>query len=215
MTLRIQYGGSFDPVHSGHLAVARAARDRLRGDVWLMPAADPPHKPPTAATAVARREMLELAVAGHAGLHVDDRELRRAGPSWTIDTLRGMRAELGDERPIALLLGADSFIGLPGWREWESLLAHAHVVVAERPGSVIDPDALPSPLTAHVEGRWRESMRDLHARPSGLLLRLCLPLRPESSSELRRRIGAGESWQGWVPPAVASYIVRNRLYGAS
>ena len=89
--LRIQYGGTFDPVHQGHLAVARSARDRLQAEVWLMPAADPPHKPPTEADAGQRRAMLQLAVTGQSGLHVDDRELHRDGPSYTIDTLIALR----------------------------------------------------------------------------------------------------------------------------
>lgn len=212
--LRIQYGGTFDPVHEGHLAVARSARDRLQAEVWLMPAADPPHKPPPEADARQRRTMLELAVADQPELHVDDRELRRDGPSYTIDTLIELRRELGDAVPLAILIGADSFLGLPSWKRWRELNDHAHVVIAERPGSVIDPVHLPQELRDFAAPRWRVGAGDLHASPAGLLLRLKLPLRPESSSELRRRIADGESWRDWTPDPVAGFIVRHRLYGA-
>ena len=211
--LRIQYGGTFDPVHNGHLAVARSARDRLQAQVWLMPAADPPHKGPTKASAEDRLAMLQLAVAGQKDLHVDDRELRRDGPSWTIDTLIDLRREIGDEAPLAILIGADSFLGLPTWKAWTSLTDYAHIVIAERPGSVIDRDALPEPLRSFAEPRWRTRALDLHEAPSGHLLRLKLPLRPESSSALRNRIAHGQPWRDWAPPAVADYIAQHRLYG--
>ena len=213
-SLRIQYGGTFDPVHAGHLAVARCARDRLQADVWLMPAADPPHKGPTEADADQRRAMLQLAVADQPGLHVDDRELRRAGPSYTIDTLVQLREALGDAAPLAILVGADSFLGLPTWRRWRELTDFAHIVIAERPGSVIDPQTLPDELRDFAAPRWRRQASALHERPAGRLLRLKLPLRPESSSELRRRIAQGQPWRDWVAPGVAAYIEHHRLYGA-
>ena len=213
--LRIQYGGTFDPVHNGHWAVARSARDRLQAQVWFMPAADPPHKPPTEADAEQRLAMLQLALAGQSGLHIDDRELRRDGPSWTIDTLIDLRREIGDAAPLAILIGADSFLGLPTWKAWESLTDYAHIVIAERPGSLIDRHALPEPLQSFAEARWCSRAIDLHEAPSGHLLRLKLPLRPESSSGLRSRIVQGQAWRDWTPPAVADYIVQHQLYKAN
>lgn len=212
--LRIQYGGTFDPVHDGHLAVARCARDRLQAEVWLMPAADPPHKGPTQADAHQRLAMLQLAVAEQTGLHVDDRELRREGPSWTIDTLMDLRREMDEAAPLAILIGADSFLGLQTWKAWDSLTDYAHIVIAERPGSVIDPHALPEPLAAFAEPRWCAQAAQLRAAPAGRLLRLKLPLRPESSSELRSRIAQDLPWRSWTPPAVADYIAKHHLYGA-
>ena len=99
--LRVCYGGTFDPVHDGHLAIARAARDMLDADVSLLPARDPPHKAETRADAAQRAAMLALAIAGEQGLALDLRELGREGPSYTVDTLSGLRAELGDAVPIA------------------------------------------------------------------------------------------------------------------
>ncbi len=214
MTLRILYGGTFDPIHNGHLAVALHARDVLHAEVSLLPARDPPHKGPTSAAAVDRARMCELAVADLKNIDVDVRELRRDTPSWTIDTLRELRVQIGDRAPLALLVGADSFLGLPTWKEWRELPKLAHFVIAERPG--FDLDAAMSPeLAAEFGSRFTASAQALHGAPVGLALRLRQPATPESATELRRRIAASEPWRDWVPPAVAGYIARNCLYGAA
>ena len=214
--LKLFYGGTFDPVHNGHLAIARAARDELDCNVRLMPAADPPHRAPPGADAGQRVEMLELAVADQPGLRVDRRELQRDGRSYTIDTLRELRAEFGPATPIALLIGADSFIGLPTWREWRALFDFAHFIVAPRPGSPLDgssPDGgLPPELTALAEGRWTDSPLALKTTPAGRLFLLDQPLYPESASDIRRRIAQNQAWQGLVAPAVADFIARHHLY---
>ncbi|WP_147651606.1 nicotinate-nucleotide adenylyltransferase [Vulcaniibacterium gelatinicum] len=209
--LHVLYGGTFDPVHCGHLAVARAARDALGAEVALMPAADPPHRPPPGASAEHRARMLELALAGEPGLRVDRRELQRTGRSYSVDTLLALRAELGADAPVALLVGADSFRGLPTWHRWRELLGLAHFVVAERPGSPLD-RGLDEPLASAIAGRLAETPAALRAAPAGRIWRLQQPLRPESASELRRRIAAGEPWRDWVPAMVAEYIERHGLY---
>jgi nicotinate-nucleotide adenylyltransferase len=209
--LLVLYGGTFDPVHEGHLAVARCARDALAATVHFMPAADPPHRPAPGASAAQRVEMLELALAGEPGLALDTRELARAEPSWTVETLRGLRRELGPEAPVALLLGADSFLGLPQWREWRQLFGLAHFVVAERAGSPLDA-GLPEPLAAAVEGRLVDDPARLREAPAGRVFRLRQPLQPGSASGLRARVAGGGDWQALVPPAVAGYIRRHRLY---
>ena len=211
--LEILYGGSFDPVHLGHLAVARNARDAVAAQVRLMPAADPPHKGPLHADARQRLAMLELAVDGEAGLGIEACELDRDGPSYTVDTLRFLRAHRVGERPLAILVGADSFLSLPTWKEWRSLFDLAHVIVAERSGSELDPSLLSGALAAVVSGRWAHSADELHGIASGLVLRLDQPLRPESASEVRRRIATGGDWRALLPPSVADYIAENRLYG--
>lgn len=209
--LKLFYGGTFDPVHNGHLAIACAARDELGCEVRLMPAADPPHRALPGADATQRAQMLDLAVADQPGLRVDRRELLREGRSYTVDTLRGLRQELGERQPLALLIGADSFIGLPTWREWQQLFDLTHFVIAQRPGTPLDGD-LPAQLAAVVEGRWVDVPETLKNGPAGRLYLLDQPLQPESASDIRRRIAAGEPWQTLVAPPVARFITVNGLY---
>src|SRR5690606_4635805 len=134
----VLYGGTFDPVHHGHLAIARAARDALRTDIRLMPAADPPHRAPPGATAAQRADRLRRAIAGEPGLLLDERELCPREASRGVETRRARRGEVGDRVPVALLVGADSFAGLPQWKAWRELFALAHFVDASRAGS--DPE---------------------------------------------------------------------------
>ena len=237
--LQVFYGGTFDPVHNGHLQIARAVRDALEAPVWLLPAADPPHKHAPHADADQRACMLELALAGEPGLEVDRRELLRAGPSYTVDTLGELRAQSGPRAPIVWLIGSDSLHELHTWHRWRELFTHAHVLAVERPGSPVGagPSALGPTAAAGVPGaqrrgvkgsraeepeagevyreivpRWRPAQQLAHS-PSGGFAVLPLPgLRPESSTRLRALIGAGGPWQDWVPVAVANYIRRHRLY---
>jgi nicotinate-nucleotide adenylyltransferase len=212
------YGGTFDPVHTGHLAIARGVRDALHADVHLLPAADPPHKGPTHADAEQRAHMLDLAVDGEHGLIVDRRELRRAGPSYTVDTLRDLRDELGPHAPIVWMVGGDSVFELDTWHRWRELFALAHVLAIARAGAPIEAAALAARAPAvHAElaPRWCLPAQ-LHALPAGGFAEFRLGAeRPESSTEVRRRIATGDPrWPDWVAPAVAVYIADRRLYGA-
>src|SRR5690606_13103899 len=209
--LFVLYGGTFDPVHDGHLAIACAARDLLQATIRLMPAADPPHRAPPGATADQRAGMLDLAVAGEPGLCVDRRELRRNGRSYSIDTLLELRAELGGDAPVALLVGADSFVDLPDWHRWRELFELVHFVVAQRPGSPLDHDLRPE-LAAALHGRWCATPEALREAPSGRVLQLRQPLHDESATWIRARIAAGEPWRDQVPAPVAEYIERHLLY---
>lgn len=214
--LQLFYGGTFDPVHNGHLAIARAARDELGCTVNLMPAADPPHRPPPGADAEQRAHMLDLALVGEAGLRVDRRELQRAARdpesrSYSVDTLRALRAERGTAVPMALLVGADSFVGLPSWREWRELFGLAHFVVADRPGIRLE-GMLPAPLAEWTSSRWVQQPQALEAEPAGRIFLLHQPLQPESASDIRHRIAAGLAWRERVPVTVADYIADKRLY---
>lgn len=210
------YGGTFDPVHNGHLAIARCAAQELQVPVRLMPAADPPHRAVPGADARQRAHMLALAAADEPDFSVDLRELRRAElrpgvPSWTMDTLRDIRAEFGMSRPVALLMGADSLLGLTTWHEWEHLLELAHIVVAERPGSALD-GTLPPVLAAHLRDAWAPSISAL-SHAAGRVWRLRQPLQTESATAVRNMIASGGQWQSLVPAKVADYIQAQGLYG--
>jgi nicotinate-nucleotide adenylyltransferase len=211
-SLHVFFGGTFDPIHNGHLAIARAAHEALGADIHVMPAADPPHRPPPGASAQDRAEMVRLAIAASPGLVLDLRELERAGRSWSIDTLRALRTQLGAQAPIAWLVGADSFRDLPAWKDWEALFGLTHFVVAERPGHPIDSTLVVS-LQRALDGRWAEDAQALRACPAGRVLVLHQTLHLHSATGVRERIGAGLPWRDLVPPAVADYIVEHQLYG--
>ena len=217
--LRVFYGGTFDPVHNGHLAIARAARDALGMDIVFLPAADPPHRVAPGASAVDRVAMLQLAIAGVPGLRLCLREIEQhardsSRRSWSIDTLRDLRVELGSDTPIAWLLGADSFTGLPGWKCWRELFELTHFVVAERVGSALD-EAIAPELAQMLDGRWVDDEAALRAAPAGLVLRLHQPLQPHSATDLRDRIHSGTPWRHLLPMAVADYIIAKNLYGSA
>ena len=219
MPLRFLYGGTFDPVHLGHLAIARAARDQLQVAVRLLPAADPPHRAPPGADATARARMIELAIGDEPGLLLDRREIERAAgnpgvPSYTVDTLRALREELGPRQPLAWLVGADSLRSLDQWHEWEALFGLAHFIVAERSGSSLQRGLTPA-LAVALHGRFVSQESELLRTPGGRILRLKTPLRAESATAVRQRIAEGGAWRDLLPDAVADYVADHGLYGAS
>ncbi|HET6604572.1 MAG TPA: nicotinate-nucleotide adenylyltransferase [Xanthomonadaceae bacterium] len=208
--MTLLYGGTFDPVHNGHLAAARHAGEILAAPVVFVPAGDPPHRAAPGAAARHRLAMLRLALAGQPGFRIDTCEMERPGRSYSVDTLAHWRGRIGQNAPLAWLVGADAFSGLHHWQRWEDLLALAHFVVAVRPGHPIEP--LPEPLAAHCRDRWAGAPADLCGAPAGRLLRLDMPPHAGSASALRRRIAAGEPWEAQVPTPVAAYIRAHGLY---
>lgn len=211
MRLFLVYGGTFDPVHCGHLAIARAARDALDCTVRFMPAGDPPHRATPGADAAQRAEMLALAIDGEPGLVLDRHELDRHARSYTVDTLTQLRRAQGEAAPLAWLVGADSLLGLPSWHRWMRLFDLAHLVVADRPGSALDRD-LPPVLADALRGRWTTEPAALSNTPGGRVLRLRQPVHAASATEVRARAGRGASLYGLVPDAVAAFIEEKGLY---
>jgi nicotinate-nucleotide adenylyltransferase len=189
------FGGTFDPVHIGHLSVAWEAAELLDADVHLMPAAVPPHRPPPTASADQRMAMLRAALQGQSRLALDGRELRRAGPSYTIDTLIQLRAELGD-RPLILLLGADAFAGLPSWHRWREMFDVAHIGVLSRPGIEA---TLPEALRQMVEGRRANSAPALHDSPAGKVIELSVTPLEISATHIRELLAAGRDPRYLLP----------------
>lgn len=203
------FGGTFDPIHTGHLRTAQELLTGLGlGEVRFLPSALPPHRPPPVAPPGQRLQMLEAALAGLPGFRVDTRELDRPGPSYTVDTLTSLRSEVGS-RPLCLLLGLDAFLGLPTWHRWQAIPELAHVVVARRPGS-----APPTAGAAWELLRARASTdpRDLAASPAGRVLTVEITQLEISSSAIRDLVGVGGDPRFLLPDAVHALIEKHHIY---
>lgn len=212
LRLSLYYGGTFDPVHLGHLAVAEAANRQFRAPVHFIPSADPPHRAPASASAEQRAEMVELAIAGHQGLACDRRELRRSGKSYSVDTLRGLRAELGPQQPIAWLIGMDAFLALDTWHAWRELFGLAHFVIVQRPEQSLA--NMPEALRDACTRRWLASPGALQESASGGLYIMPLALRHESSTAIRAGLAEGRDMRAHLPAPVAEYIQSHQLYAS-
>lgn len=192
-------GGTFDPVHNGHLRVAWEAAEALDAEVRLMPAHVPPHRPAPVASAALRVELLRRALAGQSSLILDTRELDRAGASYTVDTLRGLREECGPARSLILLVGADAFGGLPTWREWRALFGLAHIAMLTRPGHT---EPWPAELVAEAVPRRARAPGELHESAFGKVLSLPVTPLDISASAVRALLANGREPRWLIPDAL-------------
>lgn len=209
--MHVIYGGTFDPIHHGHLRLALEVSEQFGNvPVNLVPCHIPPHRGETGATAAQRLRLLELAIAGEPRLHIDDRELRREGASYTADTLRQLRNELGADAPLVMVVGTDAFAGFDRWKEWRQIPGLAHIVVVRRPGTALDPEGEPARLLAE---RTVESAEGLRTQASGLALELSPPWLDIAATGIRERIGDGRSARYLVPDKVLAEIQRMGVYG--
>ena len=203
------FGGTFDPIHYGHLRTAFEMLQALRFDeVRFIPCGDPPHRGRTFAPAGERLRMVELAIGGQAGFVADDRELRREGPSYTIDTLGGLR-EAFPARPLGLIVGMDAFLGLTSWHRWDELLAAAHIVVAHRPGWRA-PDI--GPLGELISEFGTHRVDDLHEAPHGRIHIHAVTQLEISSTEIRDLVAAGRDPRFLMPDEVRNRILDSGIY---
>jgi nicotinate-nucleotide adenylyltransferase len=210
-------GGTFDPVHLAHLRVAEEVREAQRLDeVRLVPSAVPPHKRRgDVAPAADRLRMVEAAVAGHAGLRVWGIELERPGPSYTIDTLRTLRAELGEEVRVVFALGWDAFAEINTWKEYAAIFGVCDVVVVTRPGQPTALAAGDFPVAARKSLRYdRGSAGFRHVSGHRVTLQHVTAL-DISATDIRARVRAGRSIRFLVPDPVRIYIHAHGLYGTS
>lgn len=206
-------GGTFDPIHYAHLRLAEELADALDlAQVRFVPASIPPHRASPQVSATHRADMVRLACADNARFVLDDRECRRAGPSYTVDTLLELRAELGSPCSLCLLMGLDAFLGLTTWSRWERLFELAHIVIAHRPGFALDPAAVPATLARELDARRAQTMREVRQSSAGLVwLQAITPL-DISATAIREAIREKRSPRYLLPDSVLDYIHRSSLY---
>lgn len=205
-------GGTFDPIHFGHLRLAEEMAEGLGLEqVRFIPAGQPPHRGAPRTAAAHRLEMVRRAVVGNPRFAVDAREVQSPRPSYTVDTLTTLRAELGEEQPLWLLLGSDAFLELPTWHEWRQLFGLAHIAVAARPGArLLQSDAMPEILKKEVS--QRQPIDSPVSGPAGsVLLRTTTPL-DISATAIRDTLARNGSARYLLPDAVLDYIYEHQLY---
>lgn len=209
-------GGTFDPIHNGHLRIAQEALEQCDlAQVRFVPCGTPPHRGIPQASAKSRWEMVRLALNGHSDFLVDVREVFRTDPCYTVDTLTALRAELGAQQPLCLILGGDAFLQLHTWHEWKRLLELAHIVVLQRAGGQPLGNAMAKAdvsLQAAYQARLAPGAGALHESPSGAIFVADMPALEISSTDIRRRCTEGKSVRYLVPDVITNYINTNSLY---
>lgn len=204
------FGGTFDPVHHGHLRMALELSQQLQlDDMRLMPSHRPPHKDAIGCSSEDRATMVELAIAGCPSLSIDRREMERDGPSYMVDTLSEVRREVGPDVSLVLAMGMDSLVNLESWYRWCELTDLAHLLVVARPGwDLPQQGELADFLRQH-----QAPVDHIYSHAQGAVVIQQMSLLPISATEIRRQITAGESPQFLLPDAVWAYIQRHQLYG--
>lgn len=189
-------GGTFDPVHLGHLRVAWEASEFLDAEVRMMPANVPPHRPQPIANPAQRVAMLRAALAGQDRLVLDDRELRREGPSYTVDTLVDLRKEIGNEQPVVLLVGSDAWSGFPTWHRWQEVFELAHIGVLTRAGHAASE---PMELASHTGKRRTRRVDDINLSAAGLVIDIHVSAFEISATRIRSDLAEGREPRFLVP----------------
>lgn len=209
------FGGTFDPVHIGHLRLAEEAADHLGlARVRWIPAGQPGHREAPRVSSAQRLEMVRLAIAGNPRFELDASEVGANTPSYTVPTLERLRQveNLGVSRPLVLLVGADSFAGLPDWHRWPSLFDLAHIAVAHRPGFPIDVASLPPALAAIYRQRFNASPAVLADTAAGCIVTFAMTQLDISATKIRTLLVNDRSPRYLLPDAVIAYIQGTRLY---
>lgn len=207
------FGGTFDPVHYGHLRLAEEAIAQLglAGVRWI-PAGNPPHRGTPQVTAAQRLAMVSRSTADNPRFSVDPAEVEAAAPSYTVLTLERLRAELGPAQPLVLLVGADAFAGLAGWHRWPEILDLAHVAVSHRPGFPVEAASLPTALADAFRQRRLADVGGLRAAPGGGIVTFAMTQLAISATQIRKLLANGLSARYLLPDGVLDYISSHSLY---
>jgi nicotinate-nucleotide adenylyltransferase len=205
-------GGTFDPVHFGHLRLAQEVADALSlREVRFIPGGTPPHRATPQTAAADRLAMVKLATADNPLFRVDERETRRSGLSYSVDTLTELRAELGAAQPLVLILGADAFLGFNRWHRWREIFDLAHIAVAHRPGATLA-DIKDADLAGEFARRRAETVAPVHGAPSGSITIVPITALDISATAIRAAIQARRSVRYLTPAAVITHIEHNCLF---
>ncbi len=208
-------GGTFDPIHFGHLRLAQEVADQLRlAEVRFIPGGTPPHRAMPVTPAADRLAMVRLAVAGNALFTVDPRETVSAAPAYTVDTLTALRAEVGAAQSLVLILGADAFLDLATWSRWHQLFGLAHIAVAYRPGFPVDTwqSRMPQPLAAEYDARLMHQPFSVHVAPAGGIVVVPIAELNISATMIRESLRRGRSPRYLLPENIYQYIQEHMLY---
>ncbi len=207
------FGGTFDPVHFGHLRLAEESIGHLGlGGVRWIPAGQPPHRDTPQVTAAQRLEMVLRSTAQNARFFVDAAEVEAAAPSYTVYTLERLRAELGPDQSLVLLVGADAFAGLSTWHRWRDLFTLAHIAVSHRPGFPIEMNSLPHELATEFHDRHLPDASGLKALPAGGIATFAMTQLAISATQIRKLLANGQSARYLLPDSVLDYIDHHQLY---
>ena len=205
-------GGTFNPIHLGHLRMAQELADALNLDeVRFIPSATPPHKDAPELSAIQRAEMVRIAIADNPLFKLDMRELERIGASYTIDTLVSLRSELGTSVALCLIMGSDAFIQLNTWARWQELLNYCHIILVQRPNMPKQPN-LAIELATLLEENYTESIADLSQNPAGYMHMQAITALDISSTVIRAKLKINHSIRYLVTESVLKYINLNDLY---
>ena len=208
-------GGTFDPIHYGHLRLAEEVGETLKlEEVRLVPSGTPPHRSAPQVAAAHRLAMAQLATAGNSRFTVDAREAHRAGPGYTFDTLAELREEAGSARPLVLLVGADAFLEFATWHRWHEIFSLAHVAIAHRPRFPVErwAERMPQPLAREYAARHMQQPLATHLQPAGGIVVVPFTALDISATAIRDMLRAGASPRYLLPASVLDYIREHRLY---
>lgn len=204
-------GGTFNPIHFGHLRMAQELAETLElNEIRFIPSANPPHKTSPIASAEHRAHMVKLAIEDNPLFQLDTRELSRTGASYTIDTLISLREELGAETRLVLFMGTDAFRQLDKWHRWQALLDHCHIALVQRPHAIRE--ALSKTLETYLAAHYSEHLQDLIDSPSGCIMMQPITALDISSTAIRQRIQQGLSLRYLMPENVIDYLHQHSLY---
>ena len=206
-------GGTFNPIHFGHLRMAQELADALQLDVvHFIPAANPPHKDAPTTSAQHRAAMVQLGIAGNKTFAFDDRELQRTGASYTLDTLHNLRNELGAQCSITLFMGSDAFTKFDTWHRWQEIIDLCHIALVQRPQLRGHDQKLSRTLETFLHNHYSENADDLHSQPSGFVTMRQVTALDISSTAIRHALQQGDSVRYLMPDNVIDYIKQHQLY---